>query len=266
MANPMLDHSCQAHRHSHAERGYDLYETPAVAVEALLRILALPSGAIWEPACGRGAIANVLRAHGHRVVCTDLIDYDTDPTAIYGVDFLKTTELPTDVGCILTNPPFKLINKFIAHALRLCPNVIMFARLALFESERRSPILDDAGLRRMLAFRKRLPMMHRDGWEGRKSGSGMAFAWFVWERGYRGHVIAQRISWEDGRDAVPILLPHGRPTKGSRSGSQIKRGANRAYVFARLRRDGRADLIEKVESGALSVRGALAAMTDKQIA
>jgi hypothetical protein len=28
------------------------------------------------------------------------------------------------------------------------------------------------------------------------------------------------------------------------------------------RRDGRADLIEKVESGALSVRGALAAMTD----
>src|SRR5215468_535558 len=139
----MLDHSCQAQRHSHAERGHDLYETPAVAVEALLRVLALPSGAIWEPACGRGAIANVLRAHGHRVVCSDLINYDTDPTAIYGVDFLKTTELPADVGCILTNPPFKLINKFIAHALLLCSNVIMFARLALWESERRSPILDD---------------------------------------------------------------------------------------------------------------------------
>jgi hypothetical protein len=60
--NPMLDHSCQAQRHSHAERGHDLYETPAVAVEALLRVLALPGGAIWEPACGRGAIANVLRA------------------------------------------------------------------------------------------------------------------------------------------------------------------------------------------------------------
>ena len=41
----MLDHSCQAQRHSHAERGQDLYETPAVAVEALLRVLALPSGA-----------------------------------------------------------------------------------------------------------------------------------------------------------------------------------------------------------------------------
>jgi hypothetical protein len=52
-----------------------------------------------------------------------------------------------------------------------------------------------------------------------------------------------------------------RPTKGSRVSSQIKRGANRAYVLARLRRDGRADLIEMVESGALSVRGALAVTT-----
>jgi hypothetical protein len=260
----MLDHSCQAHRHSHAKRGHDLYETPAVAVEALLRVLALPSGAIWEPACGRGAIANVLRAHGHRVVCTDLIDYGTDPTAIYGVDFLKTTELPDAVSCIVTNPPYMLANEFAAHAHELCPNVVMLLRLAFLESERRSPILDGAGLRRVFVFRKRLPMMHRDGWEGRKASSGLAFAWFVWERGYRGHPITQRISWEDGRDTVPVLLPHGRPIKGSRAGSHIKRGANRAYVLARLHRDGRADLIEKVESGALSVRGALAAMTDKQ--
>jgi hypothetical protein len=150
-----------------------------------------------------------------------------------------------------------LANEFAAHALELCPNVVMLLRLAFLESERRSPILDGAGLRRVFVFRKRLPMMHRDGWEGRKASSGLAFAWFVWERGYRGHPITQRISWEDGRDTVPVLLPHRRPTKGSRAGSQIKRGANRAYVLARLHRDGRADLIEKVESGALSVRGAL---------
>jgi hypothetical protein len=260
----MLDHRCQGQRHSHAERGHDLYETPAVAVEALLRVLTLPSGAIWEPACGRGAIANVLRAHGHRVVCSDLIDYGADSTASYGVDFLKTTEVPDGVGCILTNAPFKFINKFIEHALQLCPNVIMLARLALLESERRSSVLEGSGLRRIFIFRKRLPMMHRDGWAGRKANSGMAFAWFVWERGYRGDPIAQRISWEDGRDARPILLPHGRPTKGSRPGSQIKRGANRAYVLARLRRDGRTDLMAMVESGELSARRALAAIADKQ--
>jgi hypothetical protein len=260
----MLDHSCRVQRHSLEERGVDLYETPAVAVEALLRVLSLPTGTIWEPACGRGAIANVLRAHGHAVVCTDLVDYGADPTATYGVDFLKTTEVRAGVTSILTNPPYLCANEFVAHALELCPNVVMLVRLAFLESERRSPILDGAGLRHILVFRKRLPMMHRDGWKGRKANSGMAFAWFNRQRGYRGHPIMQRISWEDERDAGPVLLPHGRPTKGSRAGSQIKRGANRAYVLARLRRDGQADLIEKIESDALSVRGALAALTDKQ--
>jgi len=43
---------------------------------------------------------------------------------------------------------------------------------------------------------------------------------------------------------------------------QIKRGANRAYVLARLRRDGRGDLIEQVEAGSLSARRALAAIRD----
>src|SRR5262245_65793116 len=99
----MLDRSCQAQRHSHAERGHDLYETPSMAVEALLRVLALPSGAIWEPACGRGAIANVLRAHGHRVVCTDLIDYGTDATA----SVRRSNAAPTDLmylrACVETD-------------------------------------------------------------------------------------------------------------------------------------------------------------------
>jgi hypothetical protein len=104
--------------------------------------------------------------------------------------------------------------------------------------------------------------MHRDGWEGRKANSGMAFAWMCWERGYRGHPITRRISWEDDRDAAPILLPHGRPANGSQLRSHsLKRGANRAYVLARLRRDGCADLVEQVESGTLSVRRALALIT-----
>jgi hypothetical protein len=262
----VLDHSCQVQRHLHADRGVDLYETPAVAVEALLRVHLLPGGMIWEPACGRGAIANVLRAHSHTVVCTDLIDYGIDPTARYGVDFLEMTELPAGVTAVVTNPPYMLANEFVARALQLCPHVVMLLRLAFLESERRSPILDDAGLKRVFVFRKRLPMMHRDGWEGRKANSGMAFAWMFWERGYRGHPITRRISWEDARDA-PVLLAQGRPVNGSQSRSHsLKRGANRAYVLARLRRDGRADLVEQVETGALSVRRALALIATPRLA
>jgi hypothetical protein len=42
-----LDHSRQVQRHPLAERGHDLYETPDVAVEALLRVERLPHR-IWE--------------------------------------------------------------------------------------------------------------------------------------------------------------------------------------------------------------------------
>ncbi len=64
------------------------------------------------------------------------------------------------------------------------------------ESERRTPILEGRGLARIHVFRLRLPMMHRAGWEGRKANSGMAFAWFVWDRSHTGPTTIDRISWE----------------------------------------------------------------------
>jgi hypothetical protein len=70
-----LDHSCQVQRHKLADRKDDVYETPDVAVHALLAVEAIPSGAVWEPACGPGAIVRVLRAVGHEVWSTDLVDY-----------------------------------------------------------------------------------------------------------------------------------------------------------------------------------------------
>jgi hypothetical protein len=176
---------------THAERGHGLYETPAVAVEALLRVEELPYR-IWEPAAGRGAIANVLRAAGHDVVAQDLVNYGV-PGQIGGRDFLMEFEPPSDCDTIVTNPPFRIANEFVAHALDLCPRVVMLLRLAFLESERRRPILEGCGLARVHVFRKRLPMMHRDGWEGRKANSGQGFAWFVWNRDYSGPATIHRI-------------------------------------------------------------------------
>ena len=104
--------------------------------------------------------------------------------------------IPDDCEAIVTNPPFKLAHQFVAHALELCPKVVMLLRLAFLESERRCDILDNGMLARVYPFRKRLPMMHREGWEGRKANSGMAFAWFVWDRDHQGPATIQRISWE----------------------------------------------------------------------
>ena len=190
----MLDHSCQVQRHTNADRGLDLYEAPAVAVHALLRVEKLPHW-IWEPAAGRGAIVNVLRAAGHEVLASDITDYN-EPTHFAGHNFLAESELPNGVQAIVTNPPFQWAEQFVAHALDLCPLVIMLLRLAFMESERRCGILEGRGLTRIHVFRKRLPMMHRDEWAGRKANSGMAFAWFVWDRNHTGPTTISRVSWE----------------------------------------------------------------------
>jgi len=188
----MLDHSCQVQRHPHAERGLDLYETPSVAVEALLRVEKIPHR-IWECAAGRGAIARVLREHGHAVIAGDIFDYG----GLHFVgDFLAQERMPAGCEAIVSNPPFKIVEPFVAHALELAPLVVMLLRLAFLESERRCGTLEGRGLARVHVFRKRLPTMHRDQWAGRKANSGMAFAWFVWIRNYIGPTFIDRISWE----------------------------------------------------------------------
>jgi hypothetical protein len=187
-----LDHSCQVQRHTYTERGLDLYETPSVAVEALLRVEQVPH-CIWEPAAGRGAIVRVLRDHGHAVIASDVFDYG----GLHFVgDFLAQKRMPAGCDCIVTNPPFRFAEQFVARALELAPLTIMLLRLAFMESERRCGILEGRGLARVHVFRKRLPMLHRDNWQGPKANSGMAFCWMVWERGYQGPTMIDRISWE----------------------------------------------------------------------
>lgn len=178
------------------ERADDLYETPAVAVEALQRAEHLPPS-IWEPACGPGSIVEILRRAGHSVVATDLVDYGCADSS-FGIDFLIEREAPPDIGAIVTNPPFKLAGEFVAQALHLCPRVVMLLRLAFLESQRRSDILDTGYLARVHVFKNRLPMMHRSG-RGTKvaktNSSAMAFAWFVWDKNHVGPTELHRIQW-----------------------------------------------------------------------
>jgi hypothetical protein len=191
----MLDAAYMGKRHALAERGDDAYMTPPCATQALLRHERLPHR-LWEPACGDGTgILDVLRAAGHEVIGSDLVDYRR-PDCFWRLDFLLERKAPNGCEGIVMNPPFKLAEEFIAHALEICPLVIALLRLAFMESDRRTGILEGRGLARIHQFRKRLPMMHRRGWEGRKANSGMAFAWFVWDRSHAGPTTIDRISWE----------------------------------------------------------------------
>lgn len=190
-----LDHSCQVQRHTFAERGLDLYETPDVAVEALLRVEQLPH-CIWEPAAGKGAIVGVLRNHAHAVIASDIINYGF-PLHFVG-DFLTQPKAPVGIEAIVTNPAFGLAVPFVAHALELAPLVILLLRWVFYEGHRkhRIQILEHSGLARIHLFHRRLENMHRDQWTGPEVRPRQALAWFVWERGYSGSTVVDRISWE----------------------------------------------------------------------
>ena len=186
----------QSKRHPLKERGADLYETPPCAIQALLQVETLPP-VIWEPCAGPGSIVTHLRQAGHHVIAQDLYDWDC-PDCQTGLDFLSADieDVPSDIGAIVTNPPFKDAAAFVRKARDLCPKVIMLVRLAFIESVGRADILDEGDLARIYVFANRLPMMHRHGWQGNRSTSAVPFAWFVWDAEHAGPTHIRRIRWE----------------------------------------------------------------------
>jgi hypothetical protein len=178
-----------------SERKNDLYETPPEAVRALLKVENVDN-IVWEPACGPGSIVRALRATGRYVYATDLVDYASPDQDAFGRDFLMERSVPRGCECIVTNPPFKNAAEFVQHGLELVPRVIMLLRLAFLESTRRSQILDTGHLQRVHVFKNRLPMMHRDGWEGPKVSNPTSFAWFVWDVRHQGPTTLNRVSWD----------------------------------------------------------------------
>lgn len=177
----------------------DLYQSPPQAVKALLAVEAVPMR-VWEPACGPGSIVKVLRESGRDVLATDLVNYATPYQDNAGIDFLFHGiggNLDSRGRAIVTNPPYKNAAEFVARALDVSPYVAMLLRLAFLESEGRRSIIDNSCLARVHVFRKRLPMMHREGWEGPKTSSSMAFAWFIWDTSHRGATELRRVSWEE---------------------------------------------------------------------
>ena len=143
---------------AHVRKAADFYPSPPDVTQALLDFLALAPGTyIWEPACGDGAMSEVLKAGGHEVYSTDLRE-DTGYGDEVGLDFLQYDPAPPNGypitaifnDWIITNPPFNLAEAFIRKALSMTPRVAMLlsnqywhaaGRLALFEETPPSHIL-----------------------------------------------------------------------------------------------------------------------------
>lgn len=183
-----------ASNHTDKEREpNDFYATDPIAIDKLIGSIGFIPSVVWECACGTGCLSERLKQYCHRVVSTDAIDRG------YGQvqDFLLAKEMPSGCSCIITNPPYKLATEFILHALSLLPDggrCIMFLKTTFLEGEKRHRLLfSNYPPQRILQFSRRvLCAKNAEFQKMRKVGSAVSYAWFVWEKGYKGETT---ITW-----------------------------------------------------------------------
>jgi len=162
----------------------DYYATPTQSTRALLQFESISFPA-WEPACGEGHIAKELHPDGD-LLCTDLIERGY---GWGGRDFFKFTT-DKEIKTIITNPPFNLFQEFAEHALKKATHkVILFGKLQALEGKKRGTFMQNSPLKTVYVFKSRQNPL-RNGSpvdeKGKQWASTMAFAWFVWEIGYKG--------------------------------------------------------------------------------
>ena len=158
----------------------DYYATPEESTKALLERENIIYPA-WECACGQGHIAKLLSG---MVVASDIVDRGYGDVA----DFLQSNG--KNVATIITNPPFNLFQEFAEKALEIATHkVILFGKLQALEGQKRATFMQNSPLRTVYVFKARQnPLRNGSPLDenGKPWASTMAFAWFVWEKGYIG--------------------------------------------------------------------------------
>lgn len=169
----------------------DYYATEPKAIDLLLELESFNKN-IWECACGEGHLSKRLIANGHDVLSTDLIDRGY---GIGGVNFLKEEKIFD--GDIITNPPYKYAQAFIEKAIELVPvgnKVAMFLKVQFLEGKKRKKLFEKYPPKIIYVSSSRLLCAKNADFEGmiKGGGSAVAYAWFIWEKGYKDHPI---IKW-----------------------------------------------------------------------
>ena len=186
-----------ASNHSNKEREInDYYATEPKALELLLELEKF-SPYVWECACGQGHLSEVLKAHGYKVKSSDIVDRGYIGTET--LDFLKVNkqDIKQDFSRdIITNPPYKYAKEFVEHALNISMDstkIAMFLKVQFLEGKARRKLFDKhppkiiyVASSRLLCAKNGQFQKMRDG-----GGSAVAYAWFIWEKGFKGDTIVR---------------------------------------------------------------------------
>lgn len=160
----------------------DFFPTPPWATRALCEWIAGHGSTVammkaWDPACGEGHMSRPLAEYFETVKASDIAPYNGAGTV---QDFLFSDYCTAD--WIITNPPFRLAERFAAHAFKLSQRgVALLVRTSFLEGQERfRELFDVSPPTDILQFTERVPM-HKGRLE--KSGStATAYCWLVWHK------------------------------------------------------------------------------------
>ena len=183
-----------ASNHSKEEREtHDFYASSPIAIDKLATKFDIPHK-VWECACGMGHLSERLKELGHEVYSSDLIDRG------YGdvIDFLSwdADAHKEEFECIITNPPYSRVTEFVLKAFDLLPEggkaVFLLKTTALESRNRFEKIYRFCPPHYVFQFIDRILCAKNGDFEYAKKNLGagaQAYAWFVFEKGYKGNTI-----------------------------------------------------------------------------
>lgn len=179
------------------EGEYDFYETPKwatrLALKAMLRDgIISENDVIYEPCSGAGAIVDVLEEYGFNNIMASDIQTGDFVRGERGVDVYGISDNVTDI--VFTNPPYNRMTKdnMLAEFQRIAgKKVILLLNIFFLSSKDRKEMLENSHLRHVYIHSDRVTM-YPFGEEKPKNGGTKMFAWFVWDKEYRG---TPSLSW-----------------------------------------------------------------------
>ena len=171
----------------------DYYATDPRAAELLLKVEPELND-IWECACGEGHLAKVFENANKLYSATDLIDRGY---GVGNVDFLDKNCLPKfHNGDIVTNPPYKYAKEFVEKALERIiegRKVCMFLKLTFLEGKARKELFKKYPPKTIYVCSGRIPCA-KNGDFDKYPSSALAYAWYIWEKGYKGKPVIEWIN------------------------------------------------------------------------
>jgi hypothetical protein len=189
----------------------DFFPTPPWATRALMETLSARGyvyhrSTVWEPACGEGHMAEVLREYFATVDASDIHDYGRGYRVGDFCGTLLRSETASQPDWIITNPPYNAAAEFLVRALEEAwAGVALLLRISWLEgAERYHTIFTRHPPTTVAVFAGRVSMV-KGCWDPDASRP-TSYAWFIWDK--TASVGRPELTWIRPEAQAELTKPH----------------------------------------------------------